>query len=51
MPEENSVAEWLNRTLLEHMQAMLMTAQLPKALWPETIHMLYGLRTEPLHMP
>ena len=28
-PEENGVAERLNRTLLEHAQAMLMTAQLP----------------------
>ena len=24
MPEENGVAKWLNRTLLEHAQAMLM---------------------------
>ena len=38
MPKENGVAERLNRTLLEHARAMLMTAQLPKALWPETIH-------------
>ena len=38
MPEENGITEWLNHTLLEHTQAMLMTAQLPKALWPETIH-------------
>ena len=37
-PEENGVAERLNRTLLEHARAMLMTAQLLKNLWPETIH-------------
>jgi hypothetical protein len=37
-PEQNGVAERLNRTLLEHTWAMLMTAQLPKKLWPETIH-------------
>ena len=37
-PEENGVAERLNLTLLEHARAMLMTAQLPKNLWPETIH-------------
>ena len=37
-PEENGVAERLNCTLLEHARAMLMTAQLPKTLWPETIH-------------
>ena len=38
MPEENGVTEQLNRTLLEHARAMLLTAQLPKNLWPETIH-------------
>ena len=37
-PEENGVVEQLNRTLLEHVCAMLMTAELPKNLWPETIH-------------
>ena len=37
-PEENGVAEQLNCTLLEHTQAMLMTAQLLKTLWSETIH-------------
>ena len=33
-PEENGVAEQLNRMLLEHARAMLMTVQLPKNLWP-----------------
>ena len=37
-PEENGVAEQLNQMLLKHTPAMLMTAQLPKNLWPETIH-------------
>ena len=38
-PEENDVTEWLNCVLLlEHARAMVMTAQLPKALSPETIH-------------
>ena len=37
-PEENGIAEWLNRTLLEHAQAMLISANLPKSLWPEAIH-------------
>jgi hypothetical protein len=37
-PEENGVAERLNRTLLEHARAMLLAAQLPRNLWPETIH-------------
>ena len=37
-PKENGVAERLNRMLLEHARAMLMTVQLPKNLWPETIN-------------
>ena len=37
-PEENGVTEQLNCTLLEHAKAMLLTAQLPKNIWPETIH-------------
>ena len=37
-PEENGVAERLNHTLLEHVRAMLMADQLPKTLWPETVH-------------
>jgi hypothetical protein len=37
-PEENGLAERLNSTLLEHARAMLLQAQLPKNLWPETIH-------------
>ena len=37
MPEENGVSEHLNRTLLEHARAMLLTAGLPKFLWFETI--------------
>jgi hypothetical protein len=32
------LAERLNHTLLEHARAMLLPAQLPKNLWPETIH-------------
>ena len=37
-PEENGVAKRLNRTLLEHARAMLLTAQLPNNPWPEMIH-------------
>ena len=37
-PEENGVAEHLNRTLLEHTHAMIIAANLPKNLWPEAIH-------------
>ena len=47
-PEENGIAERLNRTLLEHARAILMTAQLLKVLWPET--MLFGSRTGPPRM-
>ena len=34
-PQENSVAERLNRTILEKVCAMLHSAQLPKYLWGE----------------
>ena len=36
-PQENGVAERLNRTLVERVQAMLHTAQLPKSLWGEVL--------------
>ena len=50
-PEENRVAEWLNWMLLEHMHAMLMTAQLPKNLWPETSTTQSGWGIECAHEP
>ena len=36
-PEHNGVAEQLNQTLLEKVQAMLHTSQLPKFLWGEAV--------------
>src|SRR5882672_1152324 len=36
-PQENGVAEWLNRTLLERVRAMLHATQLPKGLWGEVL--------------
>ena len=43
-PEEHGVAEQLNCMLLEHARAMLLTAQLPKYLWLETIHQTVWLK-------
>ena len=41
-PEHNGVAECLNRTLLEKVQAMLHESGLPKFLWAEaTSHVVY----------
>ena len=37
-PKENGITKRLNHTHLEHARAMLLTAQLPKNLWPEMIH-------------
>ena len=37
-PKENGVTKQLNCTLLECERAMLLTAQLPRNLWPEIIH-------------
>src|SRR5882724_5532757 len=36
-PQENGIAKRLNCMLLEHVQAMLHAAQLPKGLWAETL--------------
>ena len=36
-PEENGVAEWLNRTLVERVCAMLIGSQLPTHLWGECL--------------
>ena len=44
MPEENGVTKQLNHTLLEQARGMLSTSQLPKNLWPETIHHIVWLK-------
>ena len=36
-PQENGITERLNHMLLEHVQAMLHAAQLPKGLWAEAL--------------
>jgi len=36
-PQENRIPKRLNRMLLEHVQAMLHAAQLPKGLWAEAL--------------
>ncbi|KAL4392833.1 hypothetical protein AHAS_Ahas03G0384600 [Arachis hypogaea] len=36
-PQQNGVAEWMNRTLLERIRAMLQTAGLAKSFWPEAV--------------
>src|SRR5882724_4536103 len=41
-PEENGMSECLNCTLLEHTCAMLLTVDLPKFLWTESVqHMMW----------
>ena len=37
-PQQNGVAERLNRTLVEHARAMLLARELPKYLWAEAIN-------------
>ena len=36
-PAQNGIAEWLNRTLLEHVWAMIFAKNLLKSLWPEAV--------------
>ena len=44
MPQHNGVAEWLNRTILEHIQALLHASRLPKFLWGEAAHHVVWLK-------
>jgi hypothetical protein len=37
-PQQNGVAECLNRTLVEHAQAMLLGRDMPKILWAEVLN-------------
>ena len=42
MPEHNGVAKRLNHTLLERVEAILFSSELPKSLWGEAIdHAVY----------
>ena len=43
-PEQNGVAEQMNRTLVETMQSMLIYAKLPHAFWAEAISTAVYLR-------
>ena len=43
-PEQNGVAERLNRTLVEHARTMHYTADLPKFLWTESIQHVVWLK-------
>jgi transposase InsO family protein len=38
LPQQNGVAERLNRTLVEHAQAMLLGRDMPKILWAEALN-------------
>ena len=37
-PSQNGIAKWINWTLTELAQAMLVAYNLPKSLWPETVN-------------
>ena len=45
-PKHNGVAEWLNWTLLEWVQAMLHASQLPKFLWGEAVKHAVWLKNQ-----
>ena len=44
MPQHNSVAERLNRTIFERVQALLHASRLPKFLWGEAAHHVMWLK-------
>jgi len=56
-PQQNGVAERLNRTLAEHMRAMLLARNMPKFLWAEAINYATWLKNRlpshatPRHTP
>jgi hypothetical protein len=45
-PQLNGVAEWLNRTLLERIQAFTHTSSLPKTLWGEGLRHATWLKNQ-----
>ena len=46
-PEQNGVAERMNRTLVETVRSMLMDAKLPHKLWGEALHSCLSQKSEP----
>lgn len=36
-PQQNDLAEWMNRTILERVRCMLCTARLPRQFWVEAV--------------
>jgi transposase InsO family protein len=47
-PQQNGVAECLNRTLVEHARAMLLGRDMPKILWVEVLNYVTWLKN---HLP
>jgi hypothetical protein len=45
-PEQNSVAECMNHTLIEIMCALLFDSQLPKIYWPYTVKAVVYLQNQ-----
>ena len=43
-PQQNSVAEWMNRTLVEVIRSILSDAKLPKMFWAEALSTAVYLR-------
>ena len=53
-PEQNGVAEWKNRTILEMTRAIMIDSKVPKYFWPEaiatSIYLINRLPTKTLNM-
>ena len=50
-PEQNGVAERMNRTLMESARAMMSHANLPNPFWAEAVATAVYLRNRPNHLP
>ena len=44
MLQHNGIAEWLNRTILEHIHVLLHASSQPKFLWGEAMHHVVWLK-------
>ena len=49
-PAQNGIAECINRTLLEHVRAMIFSKNISKNLWPEAVaYACYIKNRSPMH--
>jgi hypothetical protein len=48
-PKQNGNAEWLNQSLFNYVQTILIDSRLPLFLWPEVVNYMYIVHTKNCH--